>query len=74
MLQRRKDEEVKVLEDPDVLRDNVYNMNKTGIMLCMLASVKVFVGKDDLRNYRDAGVKRIMIMAIECISCDSRYL
>ena len=60
----------KVLEDLDVLRENVYNMDETGVMLCMLDSVKVLVGKDDLRNYRGAGVKRTMITAVECISCD----
>jgi len=64
----------KVLEDPDVLRENVYNMDETGIMLCMLGSVKVLVGKHDLRNYRGAGVKRTMVTAIECISCDGSYL
>ena len=32
----------KVLEDLDVLRENVYNMDETGVMLCMLDSVKVF--------------------------------
>ena len=64
----------KVLEDLDVLRENVYNMDETGVMLCMLDSVKVLVGKDDLRNYRSAGVKRTMITAVECISCDGRYL
>jgi len=64
----------KVLEDPDVLRENIYNMDETGVMLCMLGSVKVLAGKDDLRNYRGAGVKRTMITAVECISCDGRYL
>jgi hypothetical protein len=64
----------KVLEDPDVLRENVYNMDETGIMLCMLGSVKVLVGKDDLRNYRGAGVKRVLVTAIECISSDGRCL
>jgi len=63
-----------VLEDPDVLRENVYNMDETGIMLCMLGSVKVLVGKNDLRNYRGAGVKRTMVTAIECISCDGKSL
>ena len=63
-----------MLEDPDVLRENVYNMDEIGIMLCMLGSVKVLVGKNDLRNYRGAGVKRTMVTAIECISCDGRYL
>lgn len=63
-----------VLEDPDVLRENVYNMDETGVMLCMLGSVKVLVGKDDLRNYRGAGVKRTMVAAIEYISSDGRCL
>src|SRR6266568_2717415 len=40
----------------------------------LLGSVKVLVGKDDSRNYRGAGVKRTMITAVECISCDGRYL
>jgi len=40
----------------------------------MLGSVKVLVGKDDLRDYRGAGVKRTMVTAIECISADGRSL
>jgi hypothetical protein len=32
-------------------------MDETGIMLNMLGSVKVLVGKDDLRDYRGVGVK-----------------
>ena len=43
-------------------------------MLCMLGSLKVLVGKDDLRTYRGAGVKRTMVTAVECISADSRSL
>ena len=64
----------KVLDDPVVLRENVYNMDETGVMLCMLGSVKVLVGKNDLRNYRGAGVKRTMVTAIEYISSDGRCL
>ena len=30
-----------------MLPENVYNMDETGVMLCMLNSVKVLVGKDD---------------------------
>jgi hypothetical protein len=41
----------RVLQDLDVLRENIYNMDETGVMLCMLGSIKVLVGKDDLRNY-----------------------
>jgi hypothetical protein len=64
----------KVLEDPSILPENVYNMDETGIMLSKLGCVKVLVGKDDMRNYRGARVKRETVTAIECISGDGRYL
>jgi hypothetical protein len=63
-----------VLENPNVLPENVYNMDETGVMLSMLGSVKVLVGKDDRRNYRGAGVKRTMVTAVECVSADGRAL
>jgi len=43
-------------------------------MLSMPCSVRVLAGKDDMRDYRGARVKRTTVTAIECISCDSRYL
>lgn len=49
-------------------------MDETGVMLSMLSSVKVLVGKDDPRDYRGASVKRTMVTAIECISADGRSL
>jgi hypothetical protein len=52
----------------------VYNMDETGVMLSMLGSVKVLVGKDDRRNYRGGGVKRTMVTAVECVSADGRAL
>jgi hypothetical protein len=64
----------KELDDPLVLPENVYNMDETGVMLSMLSSIKVLVGKDDLRTYRGAGVKRTMVTAIECVSGDGRAL
>lgn len=64
----------KVLQGPAIRPENVYNMDETGVMLCMLGSVKVLVGKDDLRDYRGAGVKRTMVTAIECISANGRSL
>jgi hypothetical protein len=64
----------KVLKDPAILAENVYNMDETGVMLCMLGSVKVLVSKDDLRDYRGAGVKRTLVTAIECISANGRSL
>jgi hypothetical protein len=63
-----------VLQDLAILPENVYNMDETGVMLSMLGSVKVLVGKDDLRDYRGAGVKRTMVTAIECISANGRSL
>jgi hypothetical protein len=64
----------KKLQNPVILPENVYNIDETGVMLSMLGSLKVFVGKDDLRAYRGAGVKRTVMTAIECISVDSRSL
>ena len=64
----------KVLKDLAILAENVYNMDETGVMLCMLGSVKVLVSKDDLRDYRGAGVKRTLVTAIECISANGRSL
>ena len=49
-------------------------MDETGVLLSKLSSVKVLVGKDDLRDYRGTGVKRTMVTAIECISADGRSL
>lgn len=43
-------------------------------MLSILGSVKVLVSKDDLRDYRGAGVKRTTVTAIEYISADGRSL
>lgn len=37
----------KELDNPAILPENVYNMDEIGIMLSMLNSVKVLVGKDD---------------------------
>lgn len=64
----------KVLQDPAILPENIYNMDETGVMLSMLGSVKVLLGKDDPRDYRGINVKRIMVTAIEYISADGRSL
>ncbi|KAG9387814.1 hypothetical protein A1F94_000706 [Pyrenophora tritici-repentis] len=49
-------------------------MDETGVMLSMLGSVKVLVGKDDIRDYRGASAKRQMVSSIECVSADGRPL
>lgn len=64
----------KILQDPAILAENIYNIDETGVMLSMPGSVKALVGKDDKRNYRGARVKRTTVTAIECISADGRYL
>ena len=64
----------KVLEDLAVIPENVYNIDETRIMLCMLNSVKVLVSEDDRRDYRGAEVNRITVTAIECISGTGRSL
>lgn len=66
----------KMLQDQDlaILPKNTYNMNETEVLLSMLGSIKVLVGKNDLRDYRGADVKRTMMTAVECISANGRRL
>jgi hypothetical protein len=64
----------RVLKDPAIAKENVYNMDETGVILSVLGTVKVLVGKDDMRDYRGARVKRTLVTAVECISGDGRYL
>jgi hypothetical protein len=54
----------KVLQDPAILAENVYNMDETGVILCILGSVKVLIYKDNLRDYKGAAVKRTIVTAI----------
>ena len=64
----------RIIQDPAILRENVYNMDETGVMLSILGPVKVLISKDDLRDYRGAGVKRTMVTAIKYVSTDGRSL
>jgi hypothetical protein len=63
----------KHLTTPDILHENIYNMDETGVMLSMLGSIKVLAGRKDLRDHRGARVKRTVVTEIECISADGRY-
>jgi hypothetical protein len=56
------------------LPENVYNIDKTGVMLYKLGSVKVLIRKDDLQDYRGTNIKRTIVTTIEYISIDSRSL
>jgi hypothetical protein len=49
-------------------------MDETGVMLCILGSIKVLICKDDLRDYRGAAVKRIIVTTIEYIYINGRSL
>jgi hypothetical protein len=62
------------LADPAILQENVYNMDETGVLLSVLNSLKVLVGKDDLRKHRGTTVKRTLVTAVKCISADGRSL
>lgn len=64
----------KELRQPGVLAENVYNIDETGVLLSVLNSLKVLVGRDETSKYRGAGVQRKLITAIECISADGRAL
>jgi hypothetical protein len=64
----------KELASPVVLVENIYNMDETGVLLSVLNSLKVLVGRHELKTHRGAGVKRTLITAIECISADGRSL
>lgn len=64
----------KEFNDPAVVAENIHNMDETGVLLSVLSSLKVVVSKDDLKSYRGAGVKRTLVIAIECISVDGRSL
>lgn len=63
-----------MLRRPDVMQENVYNMDETEVMLSKLGSIKVLVRHDDKRDYRGARVERQMVTAVECISADGSYL
>jgi hypothetical protein len=63
-----------VLQDPGILVENVYNIDKTRVMLSMLGSVKVLVSKHNRQDYKGAWVKRITVTTIEYISSNGRYL
>ena len=64
----------KELSNPVMVPENVYNMDETGVLLSVLGSLKVLVSRQNLQNYRGAGVKRTLVTAIECISADGRCL
>jgi hypothetical protein len=43
-------------------------------MLSILESIKIFISRDNVREYRGTSVKQIIVTTIEYISVDSRSL
>jgi hypothetical protein len=62
------------LEETGVLQENVYNMDKTGVLLSVLGSSKYLVSAEMHKTHRGTGTKRTLITAVECISADGRSL
>jgi hypothetical protein len=56
----------RLLKDPAISKENVYNIDETGVMLSMLGTVKVLVGKDDMRDYRGALTLGTRILTLAC--------
>jgi len=46
---------------PAIILENVYNIDKTSVLLSVLNSLKVLVSKQDLTNYRGTIVKRTLV-------------
>lgn len=65
----------RLLQDLAISKENVYNIDETGVILSILGTIKVLVDRDDMRDYRGARIKRTIVTAIKCISGDDiRYL
>jgi len=62
------------LEKADVLQENVYNMDETGVLLSVLGSSKYRVNAEVPKTHRCSDTKRTLVPAVECISADGRGL
>jgi hypothetical protein len=62
------------LEEAGVLQENVYNMDKMGVLPSVLVSSKYLVSAEMHKTHRGAGLKGTLITAVECTSADSRRL
>ena len=64
-----------VLDMPDVLRSNVYNMDETGLQIGVLPSnVKRLVASSEVAPVYKSPNTRESVTAIECIAADGRVL
>ena len=58
----------KELDNPNLIPENVYNMDETGVLLGRSTTLKMLVHRSDTRRTRGTGLKRVLVTAIECIS------
>ena len=63
-----------MLKDLAILLKNIYNIDKTRVILYILSFIKVLISKDDLRDYKGASIKRIIVIAIKYISINNKSL
>jgi hypothetical protein len=63
-----------VLRDPAILAENVYEIDETAAMLCILGTVGVLVSQGNKRKHRDARVERTTVTAVKCIRAGGGYL
>ena len=55
------------LRKPNIIQRNIYNIDKIRIILSILGSIKVLIGKDDIRDYKGIHIKRTTVITIEYI-------
>ena len=60
--------------NPDILPENVYNMDETGTRLCVPRSRKYIVAKDDRTDVKGPKTNRVQVTTLECISADGKSL
>lgn len=64
----------KLLQNPAILPENIYNMDETGTRLSVPTSRKYVVGRHDTEDVTGPKVNRIQVTALECISMGGRSL
>jgi hypothetical protein len=64
----------KLLHDPRILAQNVYNMDETGNLLSNPTSRRYVLHAADRRRYRGVTVKRQLVTTIECIPAEGEAL
>ena len=62
------------LEAADVIQENVYIMDETGVLISVLGTSKYLVSAEMPKTHRGTDTKRTLITAVECISADGRSL